>query len=692
MILPDYPIKDKDEDKLRRAPLAKKVAELIASFKGEESFVVGIEGVWGSGKTSFINLALREIKDDPNLIFINFNPWNFAGQNELITDFFNTLISKIEPIVSDKDKLKKVKSIVSKLTKKSELAISPEISAFWGAVNFRANDLLKFKVGEKTLEEERDDIDELFRTLGKKVVIIIDDIDRLDREETRLVMKLVKMTANFPNTIFVLCCDREKVAEKLNSEGSGEEYLKKIIQVSFTLPKPDEEGLKRIIFSDLEATIQDIYGQVKIEGNDERRWSTFLYKGFLSHFKTIRDIKRYISSLRLNWSLVHSSDVNQIDFLVIEMIRVFYPDVYSFIAGNKRLFISANGFAAEDKEKVIKNAFDEILEKITPTAKNSVSDILKELFPKLENNNYSDDSELRWRQEKRICASERFGFYLQLGVPDGSVSEVEVEEIIQSLNELGKFTEILKSLKEDKKLQIVLSKLLDKVHSLSETQIVQAISDLWSIDSEFFEERTEMFSFDDVSTQIYRISFFGLKALPNESRYEKTIALIAGSPSVRVPLRIVAKSIAEQPKSYNEYKIFSEEENTSLKGRMLEKLDAFAKNGTLQNEPEFIRILYQWKTFDGDAGKKVEEYIKSLTSTNEGLMVFLEACVTQVLSSNGDYKKISPKTIEGIYSLEEIKKKIEALSPEYVAQLSDKSSEALNLFKNPRTDDIFDEN
>jgi predicted KAP-like P-loop ATPase len=89
MIMPDYPIENSDEDKLRRTPLAKKVAELIAGFQGKQSFVIGIEGVWGSGKTSFINLALNELKDDPNLIFVNFNPWNFSGQNELITYFFS---------------------------------------------------------------------------------------------------------------------------------------------------------------------------------------------------------------------------------------------------------------------------------------------------------------------------------------------------------------------------------------------------------------------------------------------------------------------------------------------------------------------------------------------------------------------------------------------------------------------------
>jgi predicted KAP-like P-loop ATPase len=57
-MLPDYPIKSRTEDLLRRAPLAEKVASLIFEFQGDESFVIGIDGAWGSGKTSFINLVL----------------------------------------------------------------------------------------------------------------------------------------------------------------------------------------------------------------------------------------------------------------------------------------------------------------------------------------------------------------------------------------------------------------------------------------------------------------------------------------------------------------------------------------------------------------------------------------------------------------------------------------------------------
>lgn len=276
MIMADYPIENKDEDKLRRAPLAKKVAELIAGFKGKESFVIGIEGVWGAGKTSFVNLALKELKDDPNLIFINFNPWNFTGQNELISDFFSALIEELKGRIDNKI-FKTVKSYAKKL----QISYSPSISTPIGS--FGIGELGKNK---DSLQKQREKINKALKQLDKKIVIVIDDIDRLDEEETRLTMKLVKMTANFPNTVFMLAYDRGQVAQKLGRDGIGEEYLKKIIQVSFTLPMPDQQGLQKILFGDLDETISAIYGIVKLEGNDEKRWGDLLYKGFQKPFKT----------------------------------------------------------------------------------------------------------------------------------------------------------------------------------------------------------------------------------------------------------------------------------------------------------------------------------------------------------------------------------------------------------------------
>lgn len=690
MIMPDYPIENSDEDKLRRTPLAKKVAELIAGFQGKQSFVIGIEGVWGSGKTSFINLALNELKDDPNLIFVNFNPWNFSGQNELINDFFSTLIAKIQPYIADKNKLKKVKSIVSKLTKKSEIAISPEITAFWGAVNFKANDLFKIKGDEKTLEEERKDIDDLFSQLGKKVVIVIDDIDRLDREETRLIMKLVKMTANFPNTVFVLCYDREKVAEKLNTEGSGEEYLKKIIQVSFTLPMPDEQGLQKILFSDLDETIKGVYGEVKLEGNDEKRWGDLQYKGFKRPFKTVRDIKRYISSLRLNWSIVEKEDVNQIDFMAIEAVRVFAPTLYSGIAGNSNLFTGLQhhlSLSGNDAKKNLQAKVKELIDVLPPDLHEPMQGICEVLFPHLDNANYGGDWEQIWKQERRICAPERFGFYFQLGIPEGAISEVEANALESTFGDKTVFSEKILELVKDKRLRPMLVKILDRVKKLDETKMKVVISTLWDLEKEIGEERGAMFDFDDNVTQVSRITYHSIKNLAKEKRFEVLEDLVKNSKTSYPPVRFVSLLVDQQtnPSSTGEAPLVSAEDAEKLKVICVAIINKLATEDILHQEKQMVFFLYRWKEWEGE--EKVKEYIKKLIATREGLLALLKGFVSKVLSTAGDYMRLDKKGIEPLYPIADIEVLVKEITDEEITGMGKEDKEAVDLFRNPPSRD-----
>ncbi len=692
MMLPDYPIEDKDGDKLRRAPLAKKVAELVSSFEGKESFVVGIEGVWGSGKTSFINMFLKDLEKEKDLVFVKFNPWNFSGQNELITDFFSTVLKKIEPHVADKTKIKKAKSIVSKLTKKSEVAFSPEITVLGGLVNLKANELLKFGSSEKTLEEERKDLDDLFKELGKKVVIIIDDIDRLDIEETRLVMKLVKMTANFPNTVFLLAYDRKQVAEKLGKEDNvGEEYLKKIIQVSFTLPMPDEEGLKKILFTDLDATILAIYGKVSIEGNDEKRWNDLLYRGFMKSFVTIRDAKRYISSLRLNWSIVGKDDVNQIDFMAIELIRIFAPSLYSGIAANKNLFTAIYGqsILGQGGQKDLNAKFDELINALPSNMRDIMRKICEVLFPQIKNSPYGGTSEQLWKRERRICVDERFNFYFQLGIPEGGISEVEVNALVAEFSNQSAFEEKMRELAKDKRLRAMLSKIVDRAEDLTEEQIKIVISTLWNMGGEIMEEREAVFDFDDPETQVSRIAYHSLKHLAPEKRFEVIEYLFKNAKTFYDPLHFVAMLIDQRISGRgSEEPLLSLEEVEKLKVMIVPMINKLVHEHKLHKQKGLAFALYRWKEWEGD--EKVKGYIKKVISTREGLLTFLRSFVGKVLSTAGNYYHIDKKGISGVYPVVEIEELVKGITDEELAKMNDKDKQAVDLFRNPPKQSRFD--
>ena len=200
MISSDTPIEDSSQDLLNRKPLSKKVASLIKDFKGKESFVIGIEGEWGSGKTSFVNLVKEELIDNEEIVLIDFNPWNFSNQDEIIKDFFLNLSNKLEHrgIKVGKKILSYSKRLLSfGLSITSLLETKTTISS-------KIKELINKDKKIKSLNEERLSLNKDLEKINKKIVIFIDDIDRLDAEETRLIMKLVKMTANFPNILFIL--------------------------------------------------------------------------------------------------------------------------------------------------------------------------------------------------------------------------------------------------------------------------------------------------------------------------------------------------------------------------------------------------------------------------------------------------------------------------------------------------------
>src|ERR1051326_5957121 len=153
-MLPDNPIPNKEKDALHRLPFAQHIARMISDFKDSDSLVIGIEGEWGAGKTSVINLIVEELRATDALL-VTFNPWNFSDQNELVKDFFDSLIEALK--AADKQggetKAKKIKAYASKLLKQSGITLSPEISAM--GVSFKLGEIATVG-GEDPLEKQKE--------------------------------------------------------------------------------------------------------------------------------------------------------------------------------------------------------------------------------------------------------------------------------------------------------------------------------------------------------------------------------------------------------------------------------------------------------------------------------------------------------------------------------------------------------
>ena len=691
-MIPDNPIPTKEKDLLRRYPLASKIAGAIKRFDGDESLVVGIEGEWGSGKTSFINLILEDLRAADALI-IKLNPWNFSDQNELIKDFFNSIIDALKKTggKEGEERAKKIKDYSAKLLKRSELAVAPEVS-FWG-INFKLGEIYKLG-GDDPLEKQKETINRLLKEIGKRIIIVVDDIDRLDRHETKLIFKLVKITANFANTIFLLAYDRGQVCERINEKGiKGEEYLKKIIQVSFTLPKPNPQDLFGIFFSHIDATTKDFDEKY----SDEVRWGNLFHSAFKKLFPTIRDIKRYISSLHLDLEIMGKEEVNSIDFLGIEAIRVFAPEVYLAMADEKRAFTTTDSLHvghdnSHDRESR-KNICEQIITKKSPAGlADIIREIIQQLFPQVNglysNAHYDHDRQQGWRQQLRVCSEDIFDKYFSLSVPSATLSEKSLNDFLTTLDDIAAFTENLKKFQEEDKLRLVLERLLDHLDNLSDQQRENLLLSVFDFAEGVKDKRRGMFDLQDIDTQTMRLGYQTLKRIAKENRVAFLTKILNETKSIFSPIQLV--SVLNQgtekleEKQSQEESLLTKDEISGLNKLCGEKIKKAAENGSLAGNKNLAYLLYRWKEWNSE--EAVKNYIAELLKTNDGFFALLNGFVSESISQGmGDYvakriRKIDKKSIGNFTNTEELDKRVNQLDE---TKLDKEKADVVKLYKNP---------
>jgi len=173
------------------------------------------------------------------------------------------------------------------------------------------------------------------RAKGKQIVVIIDDIDRLTSEEIRDLFRTVKAVGDFPYITYLMAFDKGVVTMALEGMQGipGDQYLEKIVQAPFELPLPDKESLRRLFTEQLEEILAVANG-VPI---DTDYWRTIYFDGIESYIRTPRDVVVLINALAVTYPAV-SGEVNPVDFIAIETLRVFEPDVYDIIRRNGSSF------------------------------------------------------------------------------------------------------------------------------------------------------------------------------------------------------------------------------------------------------------------------------------------------------------------------------------------------------------------
>lgn len=414
----DNPIALPEEDTIGRNSFAQSFSKQVLSLDTSKGSVIGVLGAWGSGKTSLINLARNELNQD-NITIIDFNPWMFSGTEQLMQSFFSELSAQLRLRPGLNDIGEAIGTYGDIFTCMGWLPIIGP----WIKHGHKATEVIsKVLQGRKEgVEAHRKKIEDVLTKLDKRIIVVIDDIDRLSTAEIRDIFKLVRLTANFPNIIYIVAFDRTRVENALNEEGiNGRDYLEKILQVAIDIPPIPNQILSTQILTAVNNAIQDIE---KTGPFDKQIWPDIFVEIIRPLIKTMRDVRRYAVNIR--GTLVSlDGEVALTDLLALETIRIFMPDVF------KLLHLSVDALTTTDDhllgysrnaDKPLKAKIEKLIE-VSGDNSNIIKNIIRRLFPAarrhIENNSYGAEWKKVWLRERRVAHEDILRLYLEHHVGD----------------------------------------------------------------------------------------------------------------------------------------------------------------------------------------------------------------------------------------------------------------------------------
>ena len=462
----DRPLRPDDPDYLGVNALAVRLATILRDKSLKDGFVIGVEGQWGSGKSSLINKTISQLNDSSKTpVIVEFNPWLVGDKRDLIAEFFVSLDEALAKYsarseIKGKAKLaaqtakeglqKYAKHIATgaKLLSAASLVL-PQLKTIADILEKVLPDL-DDAVTSQPLHEQKAEIEAVLRDFSDPIIVFVDDTERLDPAEVMEILRLLRAVGDLPNIIYVVCYDRRALVRNIglalrakNEEEAGEAYLEKIVQATLTIPRPEDFALRRwflrevFAFSGLSADdplLPDVASRLKavidMEGGK-----------FLS---TPRDVVRTSNSLKLVWPAVRDF-VDLPDLVWLHLIKLKRPMLYAWVENYMNGFaeVARKTASASDADKQASELLELVKADYEPESINFYR--FKEIIPGLTRSN-TDDGERKWTsfridqseidkhtKARRLGSPHYYRYYFALGQNSGFL---EAGEIDVALNEI----------------------------------------------------------------------------------------------------------------------------------------------------------------------------------------------------------------------------------------------------------------
>lgn len=583
----DNPIRKADDDFLGRAEAARSFSRQVLSLDVSEGVVVGVLGPWGSGKTSFVNLARPHLEGGAAAV-LEFNPWMFSGAEHLVESFFAELSAQLK-------RRPELAELGMGLEEYGELfsgmrwlpIVGPWLER--GRVASKAiAKLLQRRQGG--VRSRRDKLEAALAAIERPIIVILDDIDRLTTAEIRDIFKLVRLTASFPNVLYVVAFDRVRVEQALGEQGiPGRDYLEKILQVGVDLPAVPDQVLNKEVFRAVDGALSTIDNPGRF---DEDAWPDVFMEVIQPLIRNVRDVRRFAAAVA-GTSRDMNGQVALVDVLGLEAIRVFLPDVFLAMHASVPALTSTSdfGYGGRQDESHVKAQIDRLIDAAGDRGA-VVRALLQRLFPAAQRHvggsHYGSNWQARWLRDRRVAHEEILRLYLERVAGEGLRAFTAAEEAWGRLADREALDKYLRSL-ERERLEDVISSLEAYEDQFSPEHVVPASIVLLNLLSELPERDRGMFSFGR-SMVVRRVVYRLVRTLEAPDEIERAVRQILPE-LVSLSAKHELITIVGHRENAGQ-KLVSEDAASKLEKSWRDDVRA-ASPENLAGEPELLQILYR---------------------------------------------------------------------------------------------------
>jgi hypothetical protein len=429
---PDLPVPEGGKDLLDRREL---IDSVVSTILLDPPPIIAVTGRYGDGKTSFLNLVLGEISKSQEIevpIIVRFSPWLAGDSNALVLSLLTSIVAAIKHRLF-------MPGLSGDATRYARTLLS---AVPW-------TEKLKDFVGEPSQEGRIDALVERIARVRRRMLVVLDDLDRMEAKELETVLKILRGSDKLSNITFLCAFDKSEVSlilKETRPHQATSVFIEKFFPVEFRLPEIGSDQLRTFFAQRVKRALErSELHEDDLAKSAEQAWDS----GLGQHFLNLRKIKIFFN--RVNRSLEFiAQEVNVWDFVRLELIRDIAPSLYGLIFRNPDRFWEG-GLAFEiwtkhrvpyDEDKAGKWRADFYKNNVETIVGDSpeVLQLLSDLFPYFAAYRRGSKPETSGAAEaeknKRLFHPRYFWQYFLLKVPSQLFSQREFSAFVASLQQL----------------------------------------------------------------------------------------------------------------------------------------------------------------------------------------------------------------------------------------------------------------